>query len=164
MRPAAAWPETSREKCGPPASLSLLLPNIKLTSTPTQQHGRPSLRDRSHTAGDAAGRGTAAPSGPRRRGRSPTTRVEVKVRADVADGTEEEKKSAAEDDSWKKKRRARAPGCRVFGKVGLSRPLLVAVRYCNGGRCMWVRYKRQTHEEELGFNLITTITNGNVTF
>lgn len=134
MRPAAAWPETSREKCGPPASLSLLLPNIKLTSTPTQQHGRPSLRDRSHTAGDAAARGTAAPSGPGRRERSHTTRVEVKVRADVADGTEEEKKkSAEEDESWKKKRRARASGCRIFGKVGPSRPLLVEVWYCIWG-------------------------------
>ena len=29
-----------------------LLPTTKLPSTPTQQHGRPSLRDRSHTAGD----------------------------------------------------------------------------------------------------------------
>lgn len=63
MSPAAAWPGTSREKCGPPASLSLLLPNIKLTSTPTQQHGRRSLRDRSHTAGDASAQVTAAPSG-----------------------------------------------------------------------------------------------------
>lgn len=68
MSPAAAWPGTPREKCGSPASLSLLLPNIKLTSTPTQQHGRPSLRDRSHTAGDASAQVTAAPSGPEGRG------------------------------------------------------------------------------------------------
>lgn len=68
MSLATAWPGTSREKCGPPASLSLLLPNIKLTSTPTQQHGRPSLRGRSHTAGDAFAQVTVAPSGPQRRG------------------------------------------------------------------------------------------------
>lgn len=65
MSPAAAWPGTPREKCGPPASLSLLLPNIKLTSTLTQQHGRPSLRDRSHTAGDASAQVTAPRAGQR---------------------------------------------------------------------------------------------------
>lgn len=35
-----------------PSSLQPLLPTTKLASTPTQQHGRPCLRDWSHTAGD----------------------------------------------------------------------------------------------------------------
>lgn len=44
-----------------PSSLSLLLPNTKLTSAPTQQHGRPCLWDWSHTAGDEDPSGAAGP-------------------------------------------------------------------------------------------------------
>lgn len=61
---------SSNRKWGPlecPSSLSLLLPNTKLTSTPTQQHGRPCLRDWSHTAGDTRFR--SGPAGLRAAGR-----------------------------------------------------------------------------------------------
>lgn len=63
MSPAAAAACLQKESgtlwWGCPSSLSLLLPNTKLTSTPTQQYGRPCLRDWSHTAGDTDPSGAA---------------------------------------------------------------------------------------------------------
>lgn len=129
MSPAAAWPETSREKCGPPASLSLLLPNIKLTSTPTQQHGRPSLRDRSHTAGDASAGGTAAPSGRGRRvghTHHPARGV-CPCGCGRWDRSGEEERRGGRFMEKKKKTRARASVCRIFRKADLFCPLLVKV-------------------------------------
>lgn len=155
IRPAAAWPRLAEKS----ADLQLLCRFHFLISNlrqpPRNNMADPSLRDRGRAAGDASARGAAAPSAPARRGGSHAARVEVgvEVRADVAGGTEEEKKSA-EDYSRKKKRWARASLGRSVSKAGLVRPLLVAGRYCSRRRCMWVRHKRQAHEEDLIWALI----------
>lgn len=65
-------------------------------------------------------------------------------------GQKKRRRSAEEDDSWKKKRRARASGCRIFSKVGLFRPLLVAIWYCSPGLgCGWDTIDRRT--KRIGF-------------
>lgn len=140
MSPAAAWPGTSREKCGPPPSLSLLLPNIKLTSTPTQQHGRPSLRDRSHTAGDASAQVTAVPSGPKRRGdhTPPGWRCESVRRWQM--GQKERRRAQRRTFHGRRKGRL-APQ-----SVGFSRRQISAAPcwwcYSTCAHRMWVRHKR----------------------
>lgn len=119
---------SSNRKWGPlecPSSLSLLLPNTKLTSTPTQQHGRPCLRDWSHTAGDTRFR--SGPAGLRaaaRRKRKPQRREatrtnEKKKKCDEGIGmrAEEQRSGVGDGLTRRKKGNQSSSMCTVFSRI-----------------------------------------------